>query len=281
MKLDTKELKTITVLYVEDDEMIRTQTASVFEKVFKKLFLAVDGEEGLSVYKQHKNEIDIIVTDINMPKLNGLDMVEKINEVTTNVPVVVTTAHTDSSFLMNAININVDKYIAKPFQIKELTIAIVDNVLKYRRINNMETLAKNLVQKTNQNEDINADLSVKVKNLEMQNNYSKAIIDNFVITFKTDKNGIIKEVSDKFLRFFDFSKEDIFGKDMNILRCEECGGESFQKQMLKVIHTKKTITATYNFKAKEGKTIQCDLTLTPFYNENQLVDGYTIYLDIL
>jgi len=281
MKLDTKELKTITVLYVEDDEMIRTQTKSVFEKVFKNIFIAVDGEEGLSVYKDNKDQIDIVVTDINMPKLNGLDMVEKINDVSGNVPVVVTTAHTDSTFLMNAININVDKYIAKPFQIKELTIAIVENVLKYRRINNMETLAKNLVQKTTKDEDINANLNSKVKAFEMQNNYSKAIIDNFVVTFKTDKNGIIKEVSDKFLRFFDFSKEDIIGKDMNLLRYDDCDAESFQKLMLKVIHTKKTTTASYQFKAKESKVVVCDLTLTPFYNENQLIDGYTIYLDIL
>ncbi len=281
MKLDTKELKTITVLYVEDDEMIRTQTKTVFEKVFKKVFVGVDGEDGLQVYKENKDQIDIVVTDINMPKLNGLDMVEKINAITANLPVIVTTAHTDSSFLMNAIDINVDKYIAKPFQIKELTISIVDNVLKYRRINNMETLAKNLVHKNSKDEDLNADLNEKLKRLEIQNNYNSAIIDNFVIMFKIDKNAIIQEVSDKFLRFFHFSKDQIIGQEMNILRCEECEGESFQKLMLKVIHTKKTITATYSFKKNEESTVSCDLTLTPIYSENQLVDGYTVYLDIL
>jgi len=281
MKLDTKELKTITILYVEDDDLIRTQTFNVFEKLFKNIFVAVDGEDGLTQYKKFQNEIDIVVTDINMPKLNGLEMVEKINDIKLNIPVIVTTAHTDSSFLMNAININVDKYIAKPFQIKELTIAIVESVLKYRRINNMETLAKNLVQKTTKDDDINADLNLKVKTLEMQNNYSKAIIDNFVVTFKIDKSGSITEVSDKFLRFFDFSKEEIIGSDMNILRCEECTGESFQKLMLKVIHSKKTMTASYQFRKKDDSIVLCDLTLTPFYNENQLVDGYTVYLDIL
>jgi len=281
MKLDTKELKTITVLYVEDDELIRVQTKTVFEKVFKKIFTAVDGEEGLKAYNEHKDEIDIVVTDINMPKLNGLDMVSKINEITANIPVVVTTAHTDSSFLMNAINISVDKYIAKPFQIKELTITIVESVSKYRRINNIETLAKNLVQKTTKNKNINTDLNSKVQHLEIQNNYNKTIIDNFVIRFKIDKSGIIQEVSDKFIRFFGFSKEDIIGKDMNILRCETCKQESFQKLMLKVIHTKKTTTAPYQFKAKEDKVVVCDLTLTPVYNENQLVDSYMVYLDIL
>lgn len=281
MKLDTKELKTISILYVEDDELIRIQTQTVFEKIFKTVFVGIDGEDGLRLYKEKKNEIDVVVTDINMPKLNGLEMVEKINEITTNIPVIVTTAHTDSSYLMNAININVDKYIAKPFQVKELTLAIVNAVLKYRRINNMEILAKNLVQKTNKEEDLKANLSERVKSLEVQNNYNKAIIDNFVITFKIDKSGIILEVSDKFLRFFDLSKEEILNKDINILRCEECTSESFQKLMLKVIHSKKTMTTSYQFKAKENKRVVCDLTLTPLYSEDQLVNGYTIYLDPL
>lgn len=281
MKLDTKELKTITILYVEDDELIRTQTKTVFEKVFKQVYVSVNGEDGLNTFKENQDKIDIIVTDINMPKLNGLDMVKKINELHSQVPVIVTTAHTDSSFLMNAINNNVDKYIAKPFQIKELTIAIVDNVLKYRRINNMETLAKNLVQKTSINEEKNADLYEKLKRVETQNNYYKAIVDNFVITFKIDKNGNIQEVSDKFLRFFDFSKDDIIGKNFNDLRCAECSGESFQKLMLQAIHAKKTMTASYNFTKNSGESISCDLTLTPFYNDQHLVDGYTIYLDML
>ena len=261
MKLDTKELKTITILYVEDDEMIRVQTKNVFDKVFKKVFIGVDGEEGLAVYEANKDKIDIIITDINMPKLNGLGMVEKINEVKTNVPVIVTTAHTDSSFLMNAININVDKYIAKPFQIKELTIAIVDNVLKYRRINNMETLAKNLIQKTTLDEDINTDLNKKIKALELQNDYSNTIIDNFVVTFTTDKNGLITDVSDKFLRFFGLQKENIIGKNMNILRCDECKEESFQKLMLRVIHTKKTTTTPYHFQVKENRVVKCEMCI--------------------
>lgn len=281
MKLNTKELKTITLLYVEDDELIREQTASVFIKVFKKVFTATDGKEGLDLYQQNQSEIDVVVTDINMPNLNGLEMIGKINELGKNIPAIVTTAHTDSTFLMNAIDVNVDKYIAKPFQIKDLTVSIVDNVLKYRRMNNIEVLAKNLVQKTNKDEEVNADLSEKVKYLEYQNEYNRAIIDNYVITFKVDKNGIITKVSDKFLRFFGFSQDEIVSKDMKLLRCDECSGESIQKLMLKAIHEKKTVTARYVFNNKDSDKVEGDLTLTPEYDENNLVSGYTIYLDII
>ena len=281
MKLDTKELKNITILYVEDDQLIREQTWAILNKLFKKVFSAYDGVNGLEIFKEHKNEIDVIVTDINMPNMNGLEMIEAINKIDSSLPTIVTTAHTDSSFLINAIDLNVDKYISKPIQIKDLTISVVDNVLKYRRINNIENLAKNLVTKSSKDDSINSSLTYKIDRLQKQNNYYKAIIDNMVVTFEVDKNGMIMKVSDKFRRFFNYSVDEIIGQNINILKCENSTQESFQKLMLKAIHTKKTVVSTYSFKTNDDKSIDCDVTLTPNYDDNSLVAGYTIYLDIL
>ncbi len=281
MKLDTKELKNITILYVEDDQLIREQTWAILNKLFKKVFSAYDGENGLEIFKEHKNEIDVIVTDINMPNMNGLEMIGAINKIESSLPTIVTTAHTDSNFLINAIDLNVDKYIAKPIQIKDLTISVVDNVLKYRRINNIENLAKNLVTKSSKDDSINSSLTYKIDRLQKQNNYYKAIIDNMVVTFEVDKNGMIMKVSDKFRRFFNYSGDEIIGQNINILKCENSTQESFQKLMLKAIHTKKTVLSTYSFKTNDDKSIDCDVTLTPNYDDSSLVAGYTIYLDIL
>jgi len=281
LKLDTKELKNITILYVEDDQLIREQTWAILNKLFKKVFSAYDGVNGLEIFKEHKNEIDVIVTDINMPNMNGLEMIEAINKIDSSLPTIVTTAHTDSSFLINAIDLNVDKYISKPIQIKDLTISVVDNVLKYRRINNIENLAKNLVTKSSKDDSINSSLTYKIDRLQKQNNYYKAIIDNMVVTFEVDKNGMIMKVSDKFRRFFNYSVDEIIGQNINILKCENSTQESFQKLMLKAIHTKKTVVSTYSFKTNDDKSIDCDVTLTPNYDDNSLVAGYTIYLDIL
>ncbi|MDB2405493.1 response regulator [Arcobacteraceae bacterium] len=281
MKLDTKELKNITILYVEDDSIVREQTQAIFEKLFKKVFIAVDGQNGLEVFTQNQDSIDIVVTDINMPNMNGLEMIKKINELNHSIPTIVTTAHTDSSFLMSAIDINVDKYIAKPLQIKELTVSIVNSVLKYRRLNNIENLAKNLVSKSSKDDNLNSTLSAQLDIAVKQNKYYKAIIDSLVATFKVDKNGNITETSDKFLRFFNFEKDDIIGKSINILQCDTCTQESFQKLMLKAIHSKKSVVSTYVFKTQNGKSINCDMSLAPEYNSSNLVSGYTIYLDIL
>lgn len=281
MKLDTKELKNITVLYVEDDTIVREQTRVIFEKLFKKVFIGVDGLNGLEVFTQNQDIIDVVVTDINMPNLNGLEMIKKINELNHSIPTIVTTAHTDSSFLMSAIDINVDKYIAKPLQIKDLTVSIVNSVLKYRRLNNIENLAKNLVTKSSKDDNLNTTLSTQLEVAVKQNNYFKAIIDSLVVTFKIDKNGNITETSDKFLRFFNFKSEDIIGKNINILKCETCTQESFQKLMLKAIHSKKSVVSTYVFKTQDNNSITCDISLSPDYNSESLVSGYTIYLDIL
>ncbi len=281
MKLDTKELKTITILYVEDDTIVRRHIKQALEKIFLKVFVGVNGEEGFEIFKENQEEIDVVISDINMPIRNGLDMIKDINELNNSIPTIITTAHTDSSLLLDAIAINIDKYIFKPIQIKELTVSIVTIVRKYRKLKNIEKLAKSLVTKSSKDDNINSTLTNKVDMLERENNYYKAIIDNLVITFKTDKNANITEVSDKFLRFFGFDKEHIVGESINKIECNNTNQESFQKLMLKAIHAKKTIVSTYVLQTNNNESVKCDMTLSPQYNEESLISGYTVYLDIL
>ncbi|MEA2018742.1 MAG: response regulator [Campylobacterota bacterium] len=281
MTLDTKELKTITLLYVEDDAIIRDQLQPILEKLFKKAFIAVDGVDGLEIYTQNIENIDIIVTDINMPNMNGLDMIKNINELNTSIPVIVITAHTDSNFMLEAINLNVDKYMPKPIQIKELTVNIVNMVLKYRRLNNIENLAKSLVQKSDKSDELTNSLNYKLDISQKENSYNKAIIDNLVITFRVDKNGNILSGSNKFYRYFSFDKDEVIGQSIDIMRCESCNQETFQKMMLKAIHTKKTVVSSYSLKLGDDKTVECDVTMSATYDEQSLVDGYILYLDIL
>jgi len=123
------ELSTITVLYVEDEETIRDVVVSVLSNVFKKMILATNGIEGLEKYKIYKNEVDLILTDINMPKMNGLDMLDKIKEDNPFIPMVITTAHNDVDFLHRAIEVGVTGYVTKPIDIRKLLETIKKNVL--------------------------------------------------------------------------------------------------------------------------------------------------------
>lgn len=106
-----------SVLYVEDDELIRTQTASFLGRFFSDIVLAEDGEIGLSKYKNRK--FDVVITDINMPNMNGIDMISAIKEIEYEQKIIVTSAHNDSQYLMSLINLDVNRFVLKPFNNKQ------------------------------------------------------------------------------------------------------------------------------------------------------------------
>jgi DNA-binding response OmpR family regulator len=101
-----------TLLYVEDDTDAQEKMKMMLEDSVKELYQAHDGAEGFSIFMEKKP--DVILTDINMPILNGLSMVEKIKDVDSTVPVIVMSAFDNRESLLRAINIGVDYFIPKP-----------------------------------------------------------------------------------------------------------------------------------------------------------------------
>ena len=93
MKDVVKVCKTLTLLYVEDDEQARASTLKMLDNFFDKIVVAVDGQDGVNKFLQ--NSIDIIITDINMPNLNGIEMLKQIKG---NIPTIVLSAHNDCFF---------------------------------------------------------------------------------------------------------------------------------------------------------------------------------------
>ena len=123
------KLKKITILYVEDEEIIRDVIVNVLDSMFKEFIIATNGLEGVEKYKQYQDKIDLIVTDINMPKLNGLDMLAQIKQINPFIPMIITTAHDDIDFLHKAIEVGVTGYVTKPIDIRKLIKTIEKNVL--------------------------------------------------------------------------------------------------------------------------------------------------------
>ncbi|MDD2699392.1 MAG: hybrid sensor histidine kinase/response regulator [Arcobacteraceae bacterium] len=121
--------KGITALYVEDEEAIRGAIGGLLKTLFKDFIVCENGLEGLKAFQANENLIDVIITDINMPKLNGLDMLDKIKEISPFVPMLITTAHNDANFLHRAIDIGVTGYINKPIDVRKLLDVIKKNVL--------------------------------------------------------------------------------------------------------------------------------------------------------
>ncbi len=120
MAENVSKLKEITVLYCEDEEYLRDVTKGILESFTKKQFIAEDGAVGLELFKKHQNEIDLIITDVNMPNMNGLEMSKEIKAINQNIPIIVATAFSNSEYLLEAIELGIDKYVLKPINIKKL-----------------------------------------------------------------------------------------------------------------------------------------------------------------
>ncbi len=107
------------VLYVEDDESSRYEIGSLFEDLFNKIEFAKDGNEGLEkyiVYNQENNKsYDLIITDIEMPSVNGIELSKNILKLNKEQKIIVLSAHQESHYLIDLLNIGVKGYLQKPF----------------------------------------------------------------------------------------------------------------------------------------------------------------------
>jgi len=136
MEADVSRLQEITVLYCEDEEYLRDITKGILESFTKKQFICKDGAEGLAVFKENQHLIDLIITDVNMPNMNGLEMAKEIKAINSNMPIVVATAFSNSEYLLEAIDLGVDKYVLKPINIKKL-LDIMSKSLLYHELRDL------------------------------------------------------------------------------------------------------------------------------------------------
>jgi diguanylate cyclase (GGDEF)-like protein len=108
----------LTLLYVEDDADTRKSLGQLFENKVTKLFVAKDGVEALAIFE--KNNIHCIVSDFQMPNMNGNELCKKVKKIDPQVCFILLTAYSDKDLLINAIDAGVDKFLQKPVQANKL-----------------------------------------------------------------------------------------------------------------------------------------------------------------
>ncbi|MFT7002773.1 MAG: DNA-binding response OmpR family regulator [Sulfurimonas sp.] len=122
--------KNLSILYVEDDCDLRKSVSRTFSKLFKIVHTAVDGEDGLKFYNNfflEKNHYyDIVVSDIHMPFLNGIELSKAIFEINKKQKIIIMSAHSDKKYLINLINIGVEGFMQKPLNSKEILTVLND-----------------------------------------------------------------------------------------------------------------------------------------------------------
>jgi len=107
-----KNLKNIKILYIDDEQFIREDAVEYLSFYCDNVYEASDGLDGLEKYKELKP--DIIITDIKMPKLNGIEMIKEIRKSDKNTKIVIATAFLETSYLLEAIELGLIKYLVKP-----------------------------------------------------------------------------------------------------------------------------------------------------------------------
>jgi len=112
------QLAKYSLLYIEDEAFVREMVIEYLEEFFTTVYEASNGIEALDIYQQNKP--DIIITDIEMPKMNGLDFVTEIRKINKEIPILITTAYTSVEYLLRAVELHLVKYLLKPVNEEKL-----------------------------------------------------------------------------------------------------------------------------------------------------------------
>ena len=238
--LNKELLKNITVLYVEDEDDVRKEVSYFCKNFIPDFHTAKDGIEGINLFHQIKP--DIIITDIQMPKKNGLEMIRELN---TNVPVIVTTAHSDSGFLLEAVELHITKFNIKPLKLDKLLHDI---------------------------QDIISHSILKAELFEKDNLLN--IVDENVLISITDKNGIVIDASSAFCNFVKYSKDELLGENHKKLRHPDTP-DSFYENMWEIINSKQVFKSEVKNLNKAGEIYWAMLTITPVVNDSGEIINFT------
>ncbi len=127
-------LKDKTALYIEDEVEVLENISKVFENYFEKTYVVENAERGYEILSKYK--VDILLVDIELPKMNGIELIQKIREENKKIQIIVISAYTKTNYFLECINYKVDGYIVKPFTfIKvEKLLEKLDNEFKNNNI---------------------------------------------------------------------------------------------------------------------------------------------------
>jgi len=164
LEILNKYAKDVSILYVEDNAEVRSSTSMMLQRTFNNVIEGFDGTDGLDKYKLHSETIDLVVTDINMPNMNGIEMISEIKKINPNQQVLVVSAYGESEYFTKTIKLGIDGYLLKPTITEQFLEVLATSVEKVRLKKENIEYQKVLENKNNQLKNLNEFLELKVKN---------------------------------------------------------------------------------------------------------------------
>jgi PAS domain S-box-containing protein len=255
---DKEFLKTLTIMYVEDDESIRNSLSGILKKIFGEVIICNDGNDGVNQYKyytlERKTKIDAVISDINMPNLNGIEMTREIRAHDEEIPIIFTTAHGESNYLMEAIKLKVSYYALKPINTTEL----LQNVSKFCMIeHNKQLVAKKEEQLTQYMDIMNEITSI----------------------FKIDTQGKITEANELLCQISQYTNEELLTMSIDHLLHKEAVITNFDT-LQKTIGDNSKYNGKIKFKSKNGNTFYLNSTIIPIINDSSSEKEGYVYIGI-
>ena len=213
-KVKEIDLKHSVVLYVEDSVTIRESTAEVLGSIFRKVIVAENGQDGFEKFEKFKDLFDIIITDIRMPELSGLEMSKKIREINKSIPIVITSAFNDTENLLDAINLKIGYYAVKPINFISLSSKLIELITDYKDLKHLQKERDHLSKYKDSQEDMNNKLQRRAGVAKDIIGDLESLLDLHVARIKCNSGAKITSVTSKFLELFDVSKDAIVGEHL-------------------------------------------------------------------
>ena len=170
--------KTVKVLFVDSEEEIREDICSIFKIFFHDIDIANDGLDGLTHF--NNNRYDLVITALDMPNMNGLEMIEKIREISRHITILVFSSQ--EKYFIDLIKLDVDGYILKPVEVKQF-ISIIQKIIE--KLQDRQVLYEyridlesKIEEKTKELQDLNTDLEQKVSEEIQKNKEQELYIAN-------------------------------------------------------------------------------------------------------
>jgi len=251
--------KDLNVLYVEDDVALREEVSLFLSDIFSRVDLASNGEEGLQ--KLAKNQYHLVITDIRMPVMDGIEMIEKIKELYPEQPVLVTSAHNEIDYLVKLINLGVDNFITKPLQSEQIFKVLHKIVEHIHHKKELRKIEHDLREAHAQLEKLT---QMQSRSLDLKNAVLKAYkeaLDKATIVSTTDKFGVINDVNENFCQATGYSEEEIVGKTHQLIVHPSTDKKTYADLW-------KTVLAKQTW---QGLLINQTRTLSPLYHYTTVV----------
>jgi PAS domain S-box-containing protein len=243
LKIDTLSyLKTLTVLYVDPS----SEYKDFLEKSFKEVYSLSDGVDALNIFEEkmfNGEKVDLIITDLKLNSMGGLDLIRKIKLYTPSIPVFILTKDKSNTNIINALKLKVTNYLFKPIEDNEFMQTIHAACLPIH------------------------EEKIILHQKEQLEQYIE-IVNQVALISKTNSKGIITEVNDIFCDVAGYTREELIGQPHNIIRHNDMPKDAF-KEMWETISSGKVWKGKVKNKKKDGDSYSVNSTIFPIFEDDE------------